>query len=194
MSVRVRPAEEGDIDAVVDLLFDNMSQKVSKERWRRLLDYPWRPPDADRGYVAVDGDRPVGFLGLVYVDRPVGDRIRRFCNICAWYLLKAYRGQGIGQKIQFGSVADPDDDLHDHDRDARDRPRLRRQQRLSACSTTPATCFAAGSARAAISIASTIPKRSRRGSLPRIDDPEGPSSLQSAPSPYPRRGRCAATS
>ena len=108
MSVIVRPAEEGDIDSVVDLLYDNMSQKVPKERWRRLLDYPWRPPDAARGYVAVDGDRPVGFLGLVYADRPVAGRIERFCNICAWYLLKPYRGQGIGQRIQFGSVADPD--------------------------------------------------------------------------------------
>lgn len=107
MSVVVRPAEEDDIDSVVELLFNHMSQKVTKERWRRLLDYPWRPVDVNRGYVAVDGDRAVGFLGLVYVDRPIGSRIERFCNICAWYLLKDYRGQGIGQRIQFGSVADP---------------------------------------------------------------------------------------
>jgi GNAT superfamily N-acetyltransferase len=108
MSVVVRPAEERDIDSVVELLFNHMSQKVTKERWRRLLDYPWRPADANRGYVAVDGDRAVGFLGLVYADRLIGSRIERFCNICAWYLLKDYRGQGIGQEIQFGSVADPD--------------------------------------------------------------------------------------
>lgn len=107
MTVTVRPAEEGDVDSVVDLLFDNMSQKVTKQRWRKLLDYPWRPADADRGFVAVDGGRAVGFLGLVYVDRPIDGHVRRFCNICAWYLLKSYRGQGIGQKIQFGSVADP---------------------------------------------------------------------------------------
>jgi GNAT superfamily N-acetyltransferase len=107
MSVIVRPAEERDIDSVVELLFDNMSQKVPKERWRRLLDYPWRPGDADRGRVAVDGDRIVGFLGLVYVDRPIGGHIERFCNICAWYLLKSHRGQGIGQEIQFSAVADP---------------------------------------------------------------------------------------
>jgi GNAT superfamily N-acetyltransferase len=107
MSVMVRPAEEDDIESVVDLLFGHMSQKVPRERWRRLLDYPWRPADAPRGYVAVDGDRAVGFLGLVYADRSVEGRVERFCNICAWYLLKDYRGQGIGQKIQFGSVADP---------------------------------------------------------------------------------------
>ena len=107
MSVIVRPAEEGDIDAVVDLLFDNMSQKVPKERWRKLLDYPWRPADADRGFVALDEGRVVGFLGLVYADRPIGGRVERFCNICAWYLLKSHRGQGVGQEIQFSAVADP---------------------------------------------------------------------------------------
>src|SRR6202008_2560273 len=107
MSVIVRPAEQGDIEADVDLLFANISQRVPKERWRRLLDYPWRPADADLGRVAVDGDRVVGFLGLVYVDRPIGGRIERFCNICAWYLLKSHRGQGIGQEIQFSAVADP---------------------------------------------------------------------------------------
>jgi GNAT superfamily N-acetyltransferase len=107
MSAIVRPAEQGDVDSVVDLLFDNMSQKVPRERWRRLLDYPWRPADADLGRVAVDGDRVVGFLGLVYVDRPIGGHIERFCNICAWYLLKSHRGQGIGQQIQFSAVADP---------------------------------------------------------------------------------------
>ncbi len=53
------------------------------------------------------GGRVVGFLGLVYSDRPVAGRIVRFCNICAWYLMKPYRGQGIGQRIQFDSVADP---------------------------------------------------------------------------------------
>ena len=77
-----------------------MSKKITPELWRRLLDYPWRPADASRGCVAVDGDRVVGFLGLVYADRPFNGRTERFCNICAWYLLKDYRGQGIGREIQ----------------------------------------------------------------------------------------------
>jgi len=107
VSVVVRPAGVADIDGVCDLLHDHMSSKIPRERWRTLLDYPWRPADADRGHVAVDGGRVVGFLGLVYVDRPVGGVIHRFCNICAWYLLKEYRGLGIGQEIQKQSIADP---------------------------------------------------------------------------------------
>lgn len=107
MSVEVRPATADDIDEIVDLLYGHMSQKITKERWRNILDYPWRPPDADHGCVAVDGKRVVGFLGLVYADRPIDGRTTRFCNICAWYLLKSHRGQGIGQRIQFQSVADP---------------------------------------------------------------------------------------
>jgi GNAT superfamily N-acetyltransferase len=107
MSIAVRPAETGDIDAVCELLHENMSGKISKERWRNLLDYAWRPVDAGRGMVALDGRRLVGFLGLVYADRPIDGRTERFCNICAWYLLKDYRGRGIGRKIQLASIADP---------------------------------------------------------------------------------------
>ncbi len=107
MRVVVRPAEADDIDGVCDLLYHNMSAKIGKDRWRNLLEYPWRPADADRGCVAVDGERIVGFLGLVYADRPIGGETHRFCNICAWYLLKEYRGRGIGRRIQLDSVADP---------------------------------------------------------------------------------------
>jgi GNAT superfamily N-acetyltransferase len=108
LSVLVRPADEGDIEAVCDLLHDNMSAKISKDCWRRLLDYPWRPPDAPRGCVAVHDGRAVGFMGLVFADRPVEGQLRRFCNMCAWYLLKDYRGQGIGRRMQFDSVTDPE--------------------------------------------------------------------------------------
>jgi GNAT superfamily N-acetyltransferase len=107
MSVVVRPAGEADIEGVCDLLHTHMSAKIAKERWRLLLDYPWRPPDADRGCLAVDGERVVGFLGLVYSDRDIDGETHRFCNICAWYLLNDYRGLGIGQEIQRQSIADP---------------------------------------------------------------------------------------
>ncbi len=108
MSIVVRPAAEGDIEGVVDLLHGHMSAKISRQRWRSLLDYPWRPAGADRGCVALDGGRVVGFLGLVYADRTFSGRTERFCNICAWYLLKDYRGRGIGKEIQNVSIADKD--------------------------------------------------------------------------------------
>ncbi|MGH6924823.1 MAG: GNAT family N-acetyltransferase [Propylenella sp.] len=106
MSVVVRPAGEADIDSAVDLLHGQMSSKITRERWRTLLDYPWRPADASRGTVAVDREHVVGFLGLVYADRPIAGRVERFCNICAWYLHKDYRGRGIGRDIQYQSIAD----------------------------------------------------------------------------------------
>jgi GNAT superfamily N-acetyltransferase len=106
MSVTVRAAEESDIAAVCDLLHANMSSKISRERWRNLLDYPWRPPDAPRGCVAIDGERVVGFLGLVYADRTLDGAVHRTCNICAWYLLRDYRGMGLGRRIRDASVAD----------------------------------------------------------------------------------------
>jgi GNAT superfamily N-acetyltransferase len=100
MAVEVRPAGLNDADGVADLLHTHMSAKISRERWRLLLDYPWRPEDADCGQVALDGTRPIGYFGLVYVDRLSQGRKARFCNTSAWYLHKDYRGRGIGQLMQ----------------------------------------------------------------------------------------------
>lgn len=107
MSVVVRAAGAEDIDGVVDLLFTQMSAKVSRERWRLLLDYPWRPPGADRGRVALDDGKVVGYLGTVHADRHIAGRVVRFTNICAWYLLRDYRGQGIGEALRDQAIADP---------------------------------------------------------------------------------------
>jgi GNAT superfamily N-acetyltransferase len=107
MGVVVRPATNDEVDDISGFLHSHMSAKVSQEQWRRILDYPWRPRDVDLGRVAVDGDRIVGFLGLVYADRKVGSVTERFCNVCAWYLLRDYRGRGIGDNLLTDAVADP---------------------------------------------------------------------------------------
>jgi GNAT superfamily N-acetyltransferase len=95
----IRPASGDDIEQVVGLLASKMGAKISPDRWRRLFDYPWRPSDADFGRVAVDGDRIVGFVGMVYADRPISGRPERIVNICAWYLDKEHRGLGIGAEL-----------------------------------------------------------------------------------------------
>jgi hypothetical protein len=84
-----------------------MSQKIGKSQWRRLLDYQWRAAGLDLGKVAVDGSRVVGFLGQVYSDRIIGGRAERVGNLCAWYLMRDYRGRGLGEALLREAVADP---------------------------------------------------------------------------------------
>ena len=104
----VRPAVEDDIPAVADLLHTRMNGKIAPERWRRILDYPWRPPGAERGWLVEDQGRIVGFMGTIYSDRVIAGRTRRFCDLSSWYLTREHRGDGTGDRLLRAGMAQPD--------------------------------------------------------------------------------------
>ncbi|MBP0617184.1 GNAT family N-acetyltransferase [Jiella mangrovi] len=108
MAARVRPAGDGDVDRVAGLLHDRMNARIPAETWRLLLDYPWRPPEAERGWLVEDDGEIVGFMGTIYSDRQTSAGLRRFCDLSSWYLMAAYRGTGIGDELLRAGMAKPD--------------------------------------------------------------------------------------
>jgi plasmid stabilization system protein ParE len=108
MTMQIRPARPGDRDAVVDLLHQRMNPRIARERWSRLFDYAWRPADApDCGRILERDGTLTGFLGATYVDRPIGGRLTRICNMSSWYLMAEVRGQGYGRAMVVDLTADP---------------------------------------------------------------------------------------
>lgn len=108
MAARVRPAGEGDIDAVAALLHEKMNRRIPAETWRLLLDYPWRPEASERGWLVEDAGRIVGFMGTIYSDRQTAAGTRRFCDLSSWYLMADYRGTGVGDELLRSGMAKPD--------------------------------------------------------------------------------------
>jgi GNAT superfamily N-acetyltransferase len=106
VTVKIRPAREADVDAMVALLHGQMNRKIAPERWRRLFSYPWLEPKPDLGRVAVEGERVVGYVGMVYADRDIDGRRERIVNICAWFLDKDFRGRGLGRALMAAATAD----------------------------------------------------------------------------------------
>ncbi|ORE89832.1 GNAT family N-acetyltransferase [Aurantimonas sp. 22II-16-19i] len=107
MAARVRPAGEGDVDAVAALLHEKMNRRIPAETWRLLLDYPWRPEGSERGWLVEDAGRIVGFMGTIYSDRPTAAGTRRFCDLSSWYLMADYRGTGVGDELLRSGMAKP---------------------------------------------------------------------------------------
>lgn len=103
----IRPAGPADIDAICTLLHTQMNPKIARDRWRNLMTYRWLDPKPDLGRVVEDRGRILGYVGMVYSDRPVGGRSERIVNICAWYLDKALRGKGLGTAIMADATAVP---------------------------------------------------------------------------------------
>jgi GNAT superfamily N-acetyltransferase len=109
MTAEIRPARPEDRESAVELLHTHMSAKIPRERWALLFDYSWRPSDApDCGRILEEGGRMVGYLGATYVDREIGGRSVRICNMSSWYLLRPYRGQGYGRAMALDLTSDPD--------------------------------------------------------------------------------------
>lgn len=100
-----RPDEREEIARFMQAVFPRA--KWPLEGWRSLLARRWRHPGDIYAITARDGDRLVGVLGLVAVERPTAEGTRLTANMTSWYILQAYRGQRIGHRMIALAGSDP---------------------------------------------------------------------------------------
>ena len=107
----VRAAEASDAEGICSLLHTKMNPKIPMERWRRLMTYSWLNEKPDFGRVVESDGQVLGYCGMVYSDRLIGDanqlRAERMVSMSSWYLDKSLRGQGLGRDMLNSSISDP---------------------------------------------------------------------------------------
>lgn len=107
----VRAAELGDTEAICLLLHTKMNTRIPVDRWRRLMSYNWLAEKPDYGRVVESDGAILGYCGMVYADRLVGDanrlRPERIVSMSSWYLDKSLRGKGLGRDMLVSSISDP---------------------------------------------------------------------------------------
>lgn len=92
----VRPATPDMFETVYPLLLEFASRTMTRDDWRRMLfDLPWPVDEPHRGYVLLDGEEAVGFLGTIFSTRVVGGVTRRFCNLSSWIVKEGYRAESL---------------------------------------------------------------------------------------------------
>ena len=111
MSTVVRLAMVGDIDAICSLLHEKMNSRIPVSRWRNLMTYQWLDDKPDFGRVVESSGRVLGFCGMVYADRLMGDtdrglRTERIVSMSSWYLDKSLRGKGFGKEMLASAIED----------------------------------------------------------------------------------------
>ena len=105
----IREATLADAQAIRQLLDEGF--KVSSERpipWERLLDHGWLVNKPRIGLMLMDGEKLVGFLGLVYATRRIQGQNGLTCNLSSWYVKPQYRGWGaalISEAVKDASVS-----------------------------------------------------------------------------------------
>lgn len=99
------PEEREEIAQFMNDVF--VRAKWDIDGWRRLLAGRWCGPEGRYAITVRDAGRLIGVLGLVYADRMTAGGLRTTADMTSWYVLKEYRGQGIGQKMIALATSDP---------------------------------------------------------------------------------------
>jgi hypothetical protein len=93
--VSVRKAVVDDFESVYSLLSGLNFPLITRDVCRRLFTSYWDKEEDNPGYVLVDRDRVVGFLGSIFSARFINNNVEKFCNLTTWAVKKEYRGESI---------------------------------------------------------------------------------------------------
>jgi len=107
----VRAARPDDTEAICLLLHHKMNTRIPIDRWRRLMNYSWLGDKPDYGRVVESNGAILGYCGMEYADRLVGNanrlRSERIVSMSSWYLDKSLRGKGLGRDMLDSAISDP---------------------------------------------------------------------------------------
>lgn len=97
MSITVRKAVSSDMYPVCKLLRESTlnSNWIGVNTRKRMFQDPWSGGEDYFGYVMLDDEAIVGFLGLLFTRQPVNGPQERFCELHSWYVMDAYRKESL---------------------------------------------------------------------------------------------------
>jgi len=103
--VRVEKVDCANFKGITDILTDIWASG-SQEKGRKIFEYQWARDETHCGLILKDGDRTVGFLGMIFSHRRINDKIEKFCNLTSWYVHKDYRSRAISMILPLRAMKD----------------------------------------------------------------------------------------
>jgi len=100
-----KPDEREEVAQFMNKVF--VRAKWDMDGWRRLVAGRWAGPSGEYAITVRDGAMIVGVLGLVFGTRQTSKGMQTTADMSSWYILKEYRGQGVGQKMIALATQDP---------------------------------------------------------------------------------------
>ncbi|NWG32647.1 MAG: hypothetical protein HXY29_14320 [Rhodocyclaceae bacterium] len=91
----IRETKAEDFEQIYPLLCEFQNPYLQKKQWKRLFEDLWGTSPGYCGYGMFDKDRAVGFLGLLFSERVIRNKLHRICHLTSWIVLPEYRGRSI---------------------------------------------------------------------------------------------------
>jgi hypothetical protein len=103
--IKVDKVDCANFEAIRDILADIWGPN-GEEKGRKVFGYGWDRDESHCGLILVDGERTVGFLGMIFSRRRIDDRVEKFCNLTSWYVHKDYRSRAISMILPLHAMKD----------------------------------------------------------------------------------------
>ncbi|MGA2296885.1 MAG: hypothetical protein ABSG15_04970 [FCB group bacterium] len=104
--VFIKKAFAKDFESIYPLFEMFNNPNLNKEDWNKLFIKHCDTDEDYFGFVLMDDNKVVGFLGAIFSDRVIRDKIYKFCNMTAWVVKKEYRSYGILLINQFNKLTE----------------------------------------------------------------------------------------
>jgi N-acetylglutamate synthase-like GNAT family acetyltransferase len=91
----IRKAYTEDFDSIYPLLEQFNNKDFDKEHWSRLFTRYWPNSEDHIGFVMLDDEHPVGFIGTIYSERTKERVNEKVCNISSWIVEPKYRNESL---------------------------------------------------------------------------------------------------
>jgi hypothetical protein len=96
--MEIREVHEDMIDAVKTFLADREGFP-DLNGWKGLFNYSWKLPAYPFGYVIMEGEEILAFVGTIFSERLINGRQYTFCNMNTWYVLEEHRPRMLAIRI-----------------------------------------------------------------------------------------------
>jgi len=103
--VKVQKVDCANFKDIHDILADIWGPG-SEEKGRKIFEYQWERDETHCGLILRDGDRTVGFLGMIFSRRRINDKVEKFCNLTSWFVHKDYRSRAISMILPLQGMKD----------------------------------------------------------------------------------------
>lgn len=90
--ITVRKAYAEDYEEVLPLL---LKFNADSSKWENLFKNHWHNKEDYFGFVLVNGEKIIGFLGTIFSTRFINGQEKKFCNLSSWVVDNQYKKHGL---------------------------------------------------------------------------------------------------
>lgn len=91
----IRKAYPADFELIYPLLAQFDATGMTKERWSLLFKKYWTSEEEHIGFVLIDNEVAVGFIGCIFSTRIIENKKENFCGLSSWIVNPDYRSESI---------------------------------------------------------------------------------------------------